>query len=158
MSGPSKALEIRKGPISIDGECNNLKKSLAKIRNKKQIENLGIRVNINPSYYACLIPKTNEFGGKYLAPILDLSKYNDSISSDSAPFCKSLTDSAVMRCNDKLLRNDHSNVGKSIWETISNLGVISRDADGLMIKQVEEMELIDKEGNDSKKTNSNRFR
>lgn len=44
------------GPLSFDGDCRKLKKFRPKRRSMKQVANLGERVTIIPSYYACLVP------------------------------------------------------------------------------------------------------
>lgn len=58
---------------------------------------------------------------------------------------KSLTDSEVMRCNYRIINSGNSEVGRRVWESILNLGIISRVDPGMSVKLVEAMEKRDKE-------------
>lgn len=51
----------------------------------------------------------------------------------------------MLRCNRRLLKDENLDVGKRIWNSISNLGVVSLVDREANIKIVEKMENIDKE-------------
>lgn len=65
--------------------------------------------------------------------------YGESIS------CYSLTDSEVMRCNHRIRNCENSDLGRRIWDSISNLGVVGTEEIGVSVKLVEALERKDKE-------------
>ncbi|CAI8615628.1 unnamed protein product [Vicia faba] len=122
-----------------------VKKSKPKKRKIKQVKGLGKRVNFNPSYYACIAPrkerKKNSKSASGSARINDRRNSSLGVASDrNKESDNSLTDSEVLRCNNRLLNNSNSEVGKKLWDVISKLGVIIREDKSVSMKLVEAME------------------
>lgn len=134
--------EVGEGLTSFDGACRNVREAKFKPKKTKIVEGLGDRVRVVPSFYNCLVPKSNQKSqfGSFLPPFPE----HEDISNCSSHLGNSMTNSKVVRCNN-MIRNKDSEVGGKIWETISNLGIVSRLEERLCIKEVEAMEERDKE-------------
>ncbi|CAI8598784.1 unnamed protein product [Vicia faba] len=144
--GPTDGTNLTKGPRTFNDACKKLKTVKPKRRKVKEVRDLGEKVEFIPSYYACIFPRKN--GETYIFSSSTKAgiREDDSISNGTFPFCNSLIDSEVLRCNRRLLKNEESEVGKKIWDLITKLGAVSRVERVVSIKEVENMESKDKKG------------
>lgn len=69
---------------------------------------------------------------------------DDSYSAGIILCCNPALDSDVRHCNFIFWDNLESNVGKKVWNVISNLGVVSKDNNKDYSKKIAEMEAKDK--------------
>lgn len=71
---------------------------------------MGDKVKIVPSFYDCLAPKSSRRSRSgYFMPVVP--KFED-IPGSSSHLCNSMTDSEVIRCNNRLLKKDSEVGGK----------------------------------------------
>lgn len=66
---------------------------------------------------------------------------NDSISTGESSFCLSNSESHIIRCKSRLIRK--SEVGLKVWNSISELGVVSKRPDSVIENLILEMERRD---------------
>lgn len=136
--------------ISFDQAYSNL--NGPRKRKKKAVNGLGWNVENSRSYFDCIDPhydsrSSKDEGEENYGVIVKKHTEGEDCSSflgESSSY-KSLTDSKVTRCNRGIINSENSEVGMRVWESISNLGVISRVDIGMSVKLVKEMEKRDKE-------------
>lgn len=137
--------------ISFDMACRLIKSP--KRKKKKAVANLGRIVENSKSYYSCIAPRKNV--KKCLVETAkcqeEMNKTSISQKDGQQQFSgesissHSLTDSGILRCNLRLVNSDNSDVGRRVWDSISNLGVVGREEVRMSVKLIEAMERRDKE-------------
>lgn len=134
------------GPISFDKACSHIKNTKPKNKKFKEIKELVENVVFHSSFFDCIGLRRAISSLNTLVSKKTPSTNGDSISNGEFSLCKSLTDSEVLRCNNRLLKNPNSDVGRKVWNTITKLGVVSRVDTFSNVKIIEDMELRDTEG------------
>lgn len=88
-SWPVENLELNKGPLSFDSACRNLhhsksKRVAAKLkkRKKKNVKDLGRRMEAKPSYFATIAPRSNSSLKRASSSTNNPKATNDSISNN----------------------------------------------------------------------------
>lgn len=158
---PSIGLGLKDmGLLSFDKSCSLVRNP--RRRKKKVLAYLGSNVEFSKSYFDCLEPRTGEtnrrggilsFTGNCSSSIVKAAG-DQQISGESIS-CPSLTDTEIMRCDHRLINCDNSDVGRRVWESISNLGVVSKVETSMTVKLFEAMERRNKERLVGKKEQKN---
>lgn len=142
------------GPMSFDKACFFGKKNKKRKKKKKRlVDNLGIRVISKPNFLACLSIRQSSFMRKI--DRVNSKVVEDSFTGGDIMCCESMTESDVGLCNDRLRRNEDSEVGSNVRDSILNLGVVCKGGNNKLLKDLEEMERRYKEGLVSRKAHRN---
>lgn len=132
---------ILKAPTTLIQQCRKKRKGKKDIK-KKRVADLGMRVSSKKSYFSCIASRkvhTKGFcRGKHK------KESSDSINSGESLISTSNANSDIARCNRRIV--DKSEVGKKIWQYVSEMGVVCNRADTVIEKLILEMESKDMEG------------
>lgn len=138
-----------KGPLSFEKSCKNitmvkpiLKKR--KIKKTKSVSNLGERMEITPSFYACITHRLSNKEDSSLKAAETMASSGD--DPEPGEFLPSFSnyDFDIIICNNRTSSIVNSVVGKKIVNSVSNLGVVSGVDDGMSTKLVEFLEIRNK--------------
>lgn len=120
-----------------------LKKKTKNIKERKEI---GGAVVVRPSYFDCIGLRVKTDGHFRQGADTSSKSSEDQISNSEFSKNLSFSDSDVIRCNSRIIKNHNSGIGRSVWNSISKMGVVSCKDDKTNIKLLEEMEIRDKVG------------
>lgn len=83
------------GLMSFDGACRNVREAKSKPKKTKIVEGFGDKVIVIPSFYDCMVPKSNRrsHSGSFMPPMPEF----EDISSSSSHLGNSMTDFEVVR-------------------------------------------------------------
>lgn len=109
-----------------------------KKRKSKVVEDLGEKVIFVPSFYDYFALRSKSSSIETFSS----SKRNNhkGESKCELSLSHSLTDSEVVRCNNRIVKNSKSEVGKKVWDVITLLGVVSNEHRDANINFFENME------------------
>lgn len=131
-------MEKNTSSISFDSACRKLNtvKSFGaspklKQRKKRKLKDLSKRVESNPTFYACISPRSIIKQKLVFNEGVGSEPEDESISNSMFNPCLFHTDSEVNRCNNRLLGPSNSNLGKKVWNSITRLGVSYGGNDGM---------------------------
>lgn len=119
---------IPKDPLSFDEACLAIQGPKHRGKKVRMIKDLGERVEARAYYFDCLQKKKKPSKNlEVCKPSSSNSPESVRISTGEVLCCDLFSNSDLHHCNKRFCGNRETKVGRIIWESCSNLGIVSKD-------------------------------
>lgn len=135
--------------MCFDTECKKLKNSKKVRKKKREVFNIGGRVeNFVYPDEPVILHKSDNLPGVVFDP------QKDNYLSDGLPLtCDSLNHSDIINCNSRVVKRVFGKASEGLWKSMNNLGIVNVSKEYDPIQKLEEMEKRDLKDRKERKEN-----